>query len=305
MNLLTPYPSIRALGHRSIAQLFNGHVLIEEKVDGSQFSFGLIGGRLQCRSKGQEICIDQPEKMFGKAIEYLKTVQHLMSPGWTYRGEYLQKPKHNCLAYSRVPRNHIIIFDVMMQDGHYLSPTVKREEAQALGLECVTPFYTGPGAEIGLDTLQNYFEYDSVLGGCKVEGVVVKNYLQTDEYGHPQIGKFVCPAFKEKHAHQWKTPSVQREEFVASLAQSLCTEARWHKAIQHLRDAGKLQEGPEDIGPLLKEINADVLREESDDIKEALFKHFWPQIARGITKGFPDWYKNELTARAALDMVEA
>lgn len=305
MNTITAYPSIHALGHRHIASLFDGPVLVEEKIDGSQFSFGLIDGRLQCRSKGQEIFIDQPEKMFGKAIEYLKTVQHLMSPGWTYRGEYLQKPKHNCLAYSRVPTNHIIIFDVMLPDGHYLSPTVKLHEAQALGFECVPHFFNTDGKPVELASLERCFEHESVLGGCKIEGVIVKNYHNRDEYGNPLIGKFVCPAFKEKHKHQWKIPSVQREEFVASLAESLCTEARWCKAIQHLRDAGKLQGGPEDIGPLLKEINADVLKEETDDIKEALFKHFWPQIARGITKGFPDWYKNELTARAALDMVEA
>jgi hypothetical protein len=34
------YSSIYALGHKALAELFMEPVLIEEKVDGSQFSFG-------------------------------------------------------------------------------------------------------------------------------------------------------------------------------------------------------------------------------------------------------------------------
>ena len=36
------YPSIFALGHRALAELFLDPVVVEEKVDGSQFSFGLF-----------------------------------------------------------------------------------------------------------------------------------------------------------------------------------------------------------------------------------------------------------------------
>lgn len=35
------YPSIYNLGHRYIADLLTVPVIVEEKIDGSQFSFGL------------------------------------------------------------------------------------------------------------------------------------------------------------------------------------------------------------------------------------------------------------------------
>lgn len=65
-------------------------------------------------------------------------------------------------------------------------------------------------------------------------------------------------------------------------------------SVRHLRDDGKLQNAPQDIGPLLKEISQDVLKERAEEIKEELFKQAWPQISRGITAGFPEHYKQKL-----------
>jgi hypothetical protein len=50
----------------------------------------------------------------------------------------------------------------------------------------------------------------------------------------------------------------------------------------------------EDIGPLLKHVSYDVLEECEDELREALFKHYWKQISRGITAGLPEWYKAKL-----------
>jgi hypothetical protein len=109
------YPSIYNFGHKAICDLLKHDVLVEEKVDGSQFSFGVfktVGEddpditapvMLRVRSKGAVMHPDAPEKMFTKAVESVKEREHLLTLGWTYRGEYLQKPKHNALAYDRVP----------------------------------------------------------------------------------------------------------------------------------------------------------------------------------------------------------
>lgn len=51
--MINSYPSIYSLGHRYISELFSGPVVIQEKIDGSQFSFGNLNGKLFCRSKGQ------------------------------------------------------------------------------------------------------------------------------------------------------------------------------------------------------------------------------------------------------------
>ena len=66
--MIHSYPSIYAVGHKYLAELFNGPVVIEEKIDGSQFSFGVYDGVLKIRSKGQEIFPDAPEKMFSTVL---------------------------------------------------------------------------------------------------------------------------------------------------------------------------------------------------------------------------------------------
>jgi len=51
---LNSYPKVYNLGHAAIVHLFDEPVTVEEKVDGSQFSFALIDGELSARSKGKE-----------------------------------------------------------------------------------------------------------------------------------------------------------------------------------------------------------------------------------------------------------
>jgi len=290
--MIGSYPSIYALGHRYILDLFDGEVIIEEKIDGSQFSAAVIDGELICRSKGQQIVVDAPEKMFALGVATAKKLAGQFTPQWVYRGEYLNKPKHNTLTYGRVPVGNWILFDVMTGPEVYLTPEQKRAEAARLGLECVPAFFSGPLTGFMPD-VASMMEQESILGGCKIEGVVAKNYGKMTPDKKIMVGKFVSAEFKEKHQHAWKKSNPTQADVVQHIINELRTEARWRKAIQHLREAGQITDTPKDIGPALKEIQADVLREEGAAIADALKVHFWPQIARGIVGGFPEFYKRE------------
>lgn len=256
----------------------------------SQFSFGRIGGELRVRSKGKDIIVSAPEKMFLKAVEVAATLP--LADGWIYRAEYLQSPKHNTLAYSRVPTGHVMIFDIQIGPETYLSPEQKAEEAKRIGLECVPVLYRGE-----VKTFEQFAEFlqrESVLGGCKIEGVVVKNYSVFTPEKKIAVGKYVSEEFKEKHGIEWKKSNPTQSDVVTLLIKEYKTEARWRKAVQHLREAGTLEGSPRDIGALMKEVPDDVLKECGDEIRERLFKHFWPNIRRGITAGIPEFWKAEL-----------
>lgn len=299
MNHIASYPSIYALGHRSIKDIFSSPIVIEEKVDGSQFSMSHTNGVLSCRSKGQDIVIDAPEKLFIAGVEAAKSLD--LHDGWVYRGEYLKTPKHNTLAYNRIPTKHIIIFDIMTGVEEYLTPEQKREECTRIGLECVPCFYDGTGIDnwpkdrgLSAAWAEGLLQNDSILGGCKVEGFVVKNYAQFTQEKKIAIAKFVSEAFQEKHRSAWKKANPSAGDFVQHIIAELKTEARWNKAVQHLRDDGKLDESPKDIGALIKEVQADIEKEEGEAIKESLYQHFKGQISRGVIAGLPEWYKEKL-----------
>ena len=293
------YPSIYAVGHKAIQDIFKDNVVIEEKIDGSQFSFMVSDGVLHCRSKGKQLVIDAPEKMFKRAVATVIELRPLLADGWVYRCEYLEKPKHNTLAYDRIPAKHLILFDVMTGVEEYLSPAEKVAEAGRLGLEVVPTIFSGRIAEI--DMLRNLLETTSVLGGCNIEGMVIKNYDLFTREKKIAIAKYVSEKFKEKHANEWKKTNPSANDIVRELIATYRHETRWQKAIQHLRDNGKLEGSPRDIGALIREVPEDVKKECEDEIKDALFAHFWPKIRRGVTAGLPEWYKDVLAQQAFND----
>jgi hypothetical protein len=292
---LHSYPSIFNLGHRAIGDLLRGPVIVEEKVDGSQITFGLIDGEVSVRSKGAEVHVDAPEGMFARAVASIVAVKDRLVPGWHYRGEYLQKPKHNTLAYARIPSNHIVIFDIDRDGiGDFAPRDVKEQAAADLGFDVIPELWRGVITDEQI--LRGLLTRESYLGGQVIEGVVLKpvNY---DLWGPDKkvlMGKFVREDFREMNEKNFRAENPKQGDVVQIIAQALRSEARWQKAVIHLRERGEIAGDPKDIGKLLKEAAADIEKECAEEIKERLYKWALPQIRRIATGGLPEWYKAQL-----------
>lgn len=288
------YPKIYALGHPAIRELFSDPVVVQEKVDGSQFSFGSFGGQLRVKSKGAELFFESPQKMFTEALEMVKSKAGLLKDGWTYRGEYLQKSKHNVMAYPRIPKDHVILFDTNTDAEAYLSPEQVREEADRLGLECVETHKHEVISNV--EDLAALMALPSGLGGPR-EGLVFKNYARFGADKKVLMGKMVSEQFKEVHQGEWRKNNPTAKDTVEMIGVSLRTPARWHKSIQRLRELGQIEDSPRDIGLLIKEIRKDVVEECREDIKDRLYKFAIEDILRVVNAGFPQWYKDELAKK--------
>jgi hypothetical protein len=290
MNSWHSYPSVYALGHSAITELLFDSILVEEKIDGSQFSWGRFNGELKARSKGKEIVLDNPEKMFQKAIDSIKNLD--LHDGWTYRAEYLSKPKHNVLLYGRIPKGNLILFDVNVGNEEYLSYSNKKSEADRLGLEIVPLIYEGVIS--APDTMKSFLERESILGGTTIEGVVIKNYARFGRDKKVLMGKYVSEGFKEVHQKEWKIQNPTQSDVIQQLVAMHRTTERWNKGVMHLAESGNLQNAPQDIGNLMKEVKADILKECEEEIKNVLFKNAIDKILRGCIVGLPEWYKEKL-----------
>lgn len=300
--MVPSYPKIFSIGSPYIPNLFKGKVEVTEKIDGSQFNFGLNEGKnFVLRSKGKEIYLDAPEKMFQKAIDYVISVKDKLKrrfPAETYfYTEFLSKPKHNVLAYKRTPKNYLILFAVCFKDKGYINYDKLKELAEILEIEAVALLFAGEIKSI--EEVKHLLEKVSVLGGEQVEGIVVKNYAQTIFVGgqvFPSLGKFVREKFKERHKEEWKTKEGKGkwEKFLESFR----TAARWQKAVQHLKEKDELTYTPSDIGKLLTEIKKDIVEEEKENIKSELYQFYIDQVLRKTVAGFPEWYKEQLLKKA-------
>jgi len=288
------YPSVYALGHRAVGDLLPGDVLIEEKIDGSQLSWCIQPDNVvEIRSKRAQVFIEAPG-MFDRAVETILAKKALFTRGWVYRAEYLRKPKHNALAYDRVPTGHLILFDIDIGTESYLPWSFKADEARRLDLE-VVPCIAECRVQ-DLEQFRSYLDRVSVLGGQKIEGVVVKP-LHRDRFGLDKkmlVGKYVSEAFKEVHAKEWKQSNPQTGDIVERLVAKFKTPARWNKAVQHLKERGLLEDSPRDIGKLIVEARDDIEKECRDELLTDLWKWIWPLLSRGVVHGLPEWYKEQL-----------
>lgn len=298
---ISGYSDVFNLGHKALEHLFTydeaEQLVMEEKIDGSQFSFGLIDGELQAKSHHQALDVynTADSNMFRKALDTVIELKDYLTPNYIYRAEYLSKPRHNGLAYDRVPNKNLIIYDIDKGNQNYLSYDQKKREAERLGLEVVERFFVVLHKGIEAQELLSFISNKvSALGGQKIEGIVIKNYSQYAPDKKVLMGKYVSEEFKEVQRKNWKLDNPTNKDIITQIGEELKTEARWNKAIIHLREQGLLKDSPEDIGLLMKEVNADILKEEKENIQKRLLQYAWKKISGAVVRGLPEWYKNKL-----------
>ena len=296
------WSKIWTLGDRYTTGIFDGPVSITEKIDGSQFNFGVHPEHgLMFLTKGSSCHIGDGNKLFAPAMDHVASVVDKLTPGWTYHGETLANPRHNTLAYDRVPKGHIALYGVTKADGSQIvnhSPCNLFQGdltgiANSLGIDIVPELFEGVVDPNDIqELLQSWLDSTSYLGKEHIEGVVIKNYAKEQFVGGQLLplmqAKFVSEKFKEKHKVAWpnnnKSPLMMIGEVVR-------TEARWNKAIQRLKENGTYEGNPRDIGELMKILHTDLEEEDKEDIKERLWKAFSKDIKRAATRNFPEAYK--------------
>ena len=294
------YPKVWGFGHPQVQDIFKGPVLLQEKIDGSQFSFARFGKEILVKSKSCQLDFDVPEKMFQAAVDTVRKLD--LVDGWTYRAEYLRTPKHNVLSYSRIPKDHLILFDINTNYETYLPYCVLKAEAEQLELECVPLFYLDT---ISPESIKSLLKETSILGGTQIEGIVVKNYGQFGKDGKCLMAKFVSEEFKETANTNGKQQNPGKGDIIELLVASLNTPARWEKAVQALRDSGKLDSSPKDIFPLMNQVKDDIQVEARALIMESLYNWSIGNILRGSVRGLPEWYKERLLEKQFAGIIGA
>jgi len=290
------YPKVLTLGAPYTERTLIGDVIIQEKVDGSLFLAGVdINGNLVFRSKGQIINREAVPNIFLPSVENLLAREEVIlasfKPSTFFYMEALHRPRHNAIAYARVPTGNAVLFDAV-EDGSWQGRERLVEIAEILGIDLIPELYRGAA---DIDFIKGLLDTDSYLGNSKVEGVVIKNYHEVLElYGaiRPIFAKLVSDAFKEKMHKEWD--GAREKDSLQEFLGSFRTEARWQKAVMHLEEQSLLEHSPRDIGAIIREVNRDIEEEEAEEIKRFLYNHYRKQILRTATSRLPEWWKDKL-----------
>ena len=298
---MNTFPKVHNLGTKYVRDIFMEPVEITEKLDGSQFGFGIINGELIVRSKGTIIDQDNHDNLFNEGVAYIKSIEDLLPNNMFFYGEYFKRPRHNTIAYDRIPKHHIALFGIVVLPDMFVDDyDWIQYYADLFDIEPIPLLHRG--MVYSKDFLSQYMNQVSVLGGAKVEGIVVKNYqLSTvinQDYMLPiTCAKLVSEEFKEVHRGRWKdeeTKGGKLEQFYNQFR----TPARWAKAVQHLKERGELTDTPKDIGALFKEVSIDIEAEEKEFIMEQLYLMHRKDLLKHATHGMPEWYKEQIASQS-------
>lgn len=265
--------------------------IIQEKYDGSQFSFGKISGVPFARSKNLDLDfhnLQRVEKQFKGACEYLQGINwDTVRDNVIFYCETLSSRRHNKLTYERCPANHLVLFGMYKILGKVAMWSFSQEDlagyARFLGIDFAQSLPKAVLSDMHIES--------SSLGGT-IEGYVIKFPEWIDNLNNPMMIKVVDPKFKEvKHT------VINQSNSIDDLFAQYCTESRWEKALQHLRDDGNTHNDMTDVGRLCREVVADCLEEEKENIKDRLYQLFEKQLKKRLVKGIPDWYTVVLANR--------
>src|SRR5579872_1324786 len=314
MKSITPYPSITPIDpeHRRIwsctgeNEKDNYRYYIEEKIDGSQMSILVTSdGRIQFYNKNK--LIDLESSVFRKdcmMLIYNFDNKSILNPNYIYHGEAVCDLRHNVITYNRTPKYYYIIYDIFDTTSRtYLSPEAKQLECQRIGLDCVPILYYNSDQEVDpiakcIELIEQIEELklESILGGIP-EGVVLKHhaFYKGDKMSATKL-KMVSEKFKERHTMRQSKVKLNAEEFIKGMGTCFATEARFHKAFQHLCESGDISKekmASNDINKLVKELDHDFDKEYEEELMLTLWTEFSPIIKKYAREGAGVWFKEK------------
>lgn len=194
------YPKIFHLGREETEGILNGHVFLQEKIDGANTSVWMEEGEIHVGQSSREIT-DNEHNAYWDVEEFKNYIlghEGIVSllkahPDWRLFGEWL---KPHSLQYFDKSYNHWYLFDILTPEGKMLWPDIVEGYSRTFGIKHPHTFgsYKNPAIS----------DIDRHLGkgllGKWGEGVVIKNPNFINKFGNCVYAKVVTQKFMEANA---------------------------------------------------------------------------------------------------------
>ena len=266
------YDSIPRYGKQGTRDILGTEVVVMEKLDGANASFGIIDGELKMFSRNQELNEHNTLRGFYDWVKLNVDTSKLII-NTIYFGEWLVP---HSVQYKKEAQHKFYLFDIYHSDvNEYLSSKIVQSQAKFIGLE--TPRVLFEGELQDVSELQQYVGLSELTEIPNTgEGIVVK------DYEGQQFVKIVSDKFKETKSI--KQPSLDRTD-IGTLIDSVLTPQRVEKLIHKKIDLGLLPAELDitDTGNVLKALSSDVV----NDIFEEEMHIFLDMLRKKISKKTP------------------
>lgn len=212
------YMHLERLGTSEVEGIQSGEVFVFPKLDGTNASVWFEDGNLKAGSRNRELSIHNDnagfynwvlsDKVKEKFLNYFKNNKdHILYGEWLV--------PHSLKTYQDDAWRKFYIFDVWYND-RLLSYSEYVEDLKQHDLDFLSPIVKlrNPTDEMLIETLKKNIHYIKDGEGIG-EGVVVKNYYFTNNFGRVVWAKIIANHFKEKHHSVMGPPecgSISEEE---------------------------------------------------------------------------------------------
>ena len=277
------YTKIKALGTDETEEIFEGVCVVQEKIDGGNFSFYVENNKLIVASRNM-IMTDKIDPKGWEAIpvvtEAFEKYPELFNPNYLYVGESLQK---HTISYDSIPG--FVGYDIWNEETEsFLHWKDSKGIFESFGLEFIHVHFERDGSEITIEELEECIKHSSYKEG-DAEGIVIKNYSKLNKYGNPLFGKIVTDDFKEQNRAVFKGTNQPPKEGNSTIiiASTYSTEARIEKTIHKLVDEGTVLDMSM-IPVLFNAVAEDIFEENAVEIYHTFdkidFKHLRGIVAK-------------------------
>jgi len=261
------YPKIIRLGHKDVEGILDGGMLyITEKVDGANFQFHIMNGKLTFGSRNMGIEEDNDRGFKGvQAVrEAYNKNPNEFSPLYRYYGESMQQ---HTLVYEDAPP--FIGLNIQIKSTEdWLKPERTKKLFEKMGLSYIHTLGRIEGNKVTPDFVNDLIQKESAYKSTSgmLEGVVFKDYKRTNVYGRLLWAKVVREDFKEVSRNVFKKLGVSGD-LEAKVAEVYCTDARIVKRINSLVDDGGHKLAMKMMPLLFREVVKDIFKEEYDGVR--------------------------------------
>jgi len=231
MNFIK-YQHVERFGNEEVDNIELGVCHVFPKIDGTNGSVWLDGGKIKAGSRNRELSIEADNAGFDAAILDDDRINAYLSKHPEHRlyGEWLVP--HSFKTYRDEAWRKFYIFDVCVDsaDGvevEYLPYSVYMPMLEEFGLDYIPLMAEVRNAsfEQFIDMLEkNTFLVKDGLGAG--EGIVIKNYSYKNKFGRTTWAKIVRSEFKEIHSKTMGSAIVNGDKMVEEeIVARFCTTA--------------------------------------------------------------------------------
>ncbi len=297
------FPSIEhgTTNSKSVFKGNNALWYIQEKIDGSQTSFSIVGSEIvfYCKSSRKVYEKEDDLGLFKKMMDMIryKFKTGVFNKNLTIHGECVQDLRHSSNTYDRTPSNFFIVYDIQDNTtGRWFSASELKAECDRIGLEATACLYQNTDEKVHpftkaqeLIKLIEEGKLQSCLGGVP-EGVVVKHPAYVREQDGRQSAmkfKFVSRAFKENRSVKKIKSSarISPTEYLEWIGSMYDVQPRFHKAKQRAKE---LNDGKTGDGTLeqqmINDLDKDLLKERKEEIETYIWSHFSNRLISCLKK---------------------